>query len=303
MKNVIVTGANGFIASALIYKLLSRGVERVYAVVRDSSKVLQLPHDVRVHPVVLPMEEYGSLCKLIPMGADTFFSLAWAGTRGEMRMNEQIQKSNFCNILKAVDCAVSLGCRNLVLAGSQAEYGGSSDGSVLMITEDMLSEPSCFYGEYKLRLWQQVSEIYSSDIVAVKEPRLFSVYGAGDYRGSFVSRMYESLRSNRDFFVNEPCRLWDFLFVSDCAEALCIVASECSSGIYNVVSGDCRPLLSFAQEMRRALESSGSVNFAPGTYTDPYGCCLSGDKLKKYGFNAEFTFSHGVLELQSASKI
>lgn len=299
VKRVIITGANSFIASALIDKLLSCDVEMIYAVVRDSSKISCLPQDGRVCAVVLPMDEYGSLCECIPGGADVFFSFAWDGTRGIMRMDEQIQKANFYNTLKAVKCAVSMGCRNIILIGSQAEYGSMNDTSGgFMLAEDMPSFPKCLYGAYKLKLYRRVSEIYSLIGADVKEARLFSVYGRGDFQGSFISLLYESLSRNIDFFVREPFRLWDFLFVSDCAEALYLLASECSSGIYNVVSGDCRPLVSFALEMKQVLESSGNINFSPEAYTSPHGCCLSGAKLKKYcGFSADVAFSRGILEL------
>ena len=80
MKNVIVTGANGFIGKTLVNALLEKGY---YVVALDIRFDEVLANDDRVTCVSVLNKEVAELSKEIPAkDYMCFFHLAWAGTSG-----------------------------------------------------------------------------------------------------------------------------------------------------------------------------------------------------------------------------
>ena len=118
MKNVIVTGGNGFIGSSLIKKLIEKGT-RVVAVditfhgnrLPDSNLITRIESGVNTSLVErLPVIEY-----------DSFYHFAWKGVNGADKADPTVQLSN---IQMAVDCAnicKRLNVKKFLCAGTVAE--------------------------------------------------------------------------------------------------------------------------------------------------------------------------------------
>ena len=99
MKNVIVTGANGFIGSSLIKKLVDEGVAVV--AVDLSFAVSRLPETSLITKIESGVD--ASLAETIPAGEyDAFYHLAWRGVNGAEKADPSVQ---LANIQMAVDCA------------------------------------------------------------------------------------------------------------------------------------------------------------------------------------------------------
>ena len=83
MKNVIVTGANGFIGSSLIKKLVDEGVAVV--AVDLSFAVSRLPENLLVTKIESGVDAF--LADSIPAGEyDAFYHLAWRGVNGAEKL-------------------------------------------------------------------------------------------------------------------------------------------------------------------------------------------------------------------------
>ena len=83
MKNVIVTGANGFIGKTLVNALLEKGYHVVALDIRFDDV---LANDDRVTCVNVLNKEVSEIKSEIPAHEYMcFFHLAWAGTSGDRR--------------------------------------------------------------------------------------------------------------------------------------------------------------------------------------------------------------------------
>lgn len=91
MKNVIVTGGNGFIGSSLIKKLVANGIKVVAVDITfqgerlpESELITKIESCVDASLVEeLPVEEY-----------DAFYHLAWKGVNGADKANPSVQLAN-----------------------------------------------------------------------------------------------------------------------------------------------------------------------------------------------------------------
>ncbi|KAI4448773.1 hypothetical protein C823_003300 [Eubacterium plexicaudatum ASF492] len=193
MNNILITGATSFIGRNLLRCLLENGNWKVFAVVRrgfDSKKLpLTSRYLGRMEILELNMDEYGRMPERISVPCDACVSLAWNGTRGAARDDHGRQMDNYRHSMECVKAAGILGCKKILLAGSQAEYGIMHG----MTTEDSDCIPNTEYGKAKLRLYQEAMQWCMDRNISLKEPRFFSLYGEGDNPDTMVISILKAM--------------------------------------------------------------------------------------------------------------
>ncbi len=91
MKRVIVTGANGFIGSSLIKKLVEKGIEVVAVDMSFASP--RLPETPLITKIESGVDV--SLIEKLPIGEfDAFYHLAWRGVNGAEKADPTVQLAN-----------------------------------------------------------------------------------------------------------------------------------------------------------------------------------------------------------------
>ena len=81
MKNVIVTGANGFIGSSLIKKLIEKEVNVIALDISFQNS--KLPKSGIITEIETSLDDVNALFRLIPDAEyDEMYHLAWAGVNG-----------------------------------------------------------------------------------------------------------------------------------------------------------------------------------------------------------------------------
>lgn len=105
----------------------------VIAVVRVGNKQKDFIATIQNTKVIeLNLEDYDQLGALVGP-VDCAVLLTWNGTRGKTRLDDELQKTNYENNMKAVKSLIDYGCKRIITAGSQAEYGISNE----MISEKL----------------------------------------------------------------------------------------------------------------------------------------------------------------------
>jgi len=175
MHRIVITGATSFIGINLIRQyLLTESDICIYAVVRKNSPSrIKLPVSEKVKIIELDMEEYFKLASKINEPCDSFFSLAWNGTRGFDRSNAELQNKNFIFSCDVLNAALELGCNTFITAGSQAEYGLHST----YITEETAAKPVTAYGKSKLQFYSEAKKNVMKYSVRLIEPRFLVCMG------------------------------------------------------------------------------------------------------------------------------
>lgn len=292
--NLLITGATGFIGRKLVDLAVARNWQ-VTAVVRDKSAL----HANKVNTLVADISEYSQLGKSVG-SVDCMVHLAWNGVRGEKRLDNSLQRSNYEYSMKAIRSMVDAGCKKIILAGSQAEYGVCA-GEIL---ESTPCKPNTAYGYYKLKLYEDAMALCRQNGMKVKDARFFSLYGPGDYEKTAV------MQCVRNMLMGKPCELtvctqmWDYLYVDDAVRAvLSLCVSDCQDGAYNVASGDCRPLSLYIEEMKKVLNSNSELRYGavPNTKAGPISICPSIKKITDAtGWKPTVSFSEGVKQVAAS---
>lgn len=237
MKNVIVTGANGFIGSSLINVLISKGI-RVIAI------------DVNFNPCHLPDSNLvekiqakvnSSLIELLPKyDYDAFYHFAWIGVNGPDKANPYVQLDNIKMAIECADICKELRVKKLLCAGTVAENATFSLPHLTKTSGGMM------YGVAK-HACHLMLEDYCKNIGQNLVWMQFSnIYGVGNKTGNLVSYTLMEILGNKEATFGPALQPYDFIYVDDLIEAIVRLGEkETDKSFYYIGSGKPRQLKSY----------------------------------------------------------
>lgn len=293
---LVVTGANSFIGSRLVRAASYEGWEVVAVVRPGCPDIMRLDSMANVQVQELALEDYktlGQVCRQV----DTAVLLAWNGTRGSSRMDSERQKLNYIHNINAIQDLIDNGCKRIITAGSQAEYGEYTGP----INEDMECHPNTEYGKWKYKFYTDASVLCKEAGISIKEPRYFSLYGPGDYENTLIMQMIRNMLTDQDCELTEGIQLWDYLHIDDAIQALMrLCYMECPDGVYNIGSGDTRVLKDYVEELREITGSRSRLLYGAIPYpaTGMVSICPDVHKtMQELSWRPQISFRQGIISI------
>lgn len=234
---VIITGANGFIGSSLIKKMVANNVEVVAVDITFAGD--RLPDTDLITKIESGVE--ANLADKIPAGEyNAFYHFAWRGVNGSEKADPTIQ---LANIQMAVDCAnicKRLGVKKYLCAGTVAENATFSLSNLEHTSDGMM------YGvaKYACRL---IVEDYCKNIGQKFVWMQFSnIYGVGNETGNLVNYTLGKLMAGEEAIFGPALQPYDFIYVDDLVEAVYRLGEkETKQAFYYIGSGSPRQLMNF----------------------------------------------------------
>ena len=237
MKKVIITGANGFIGSSLIKKMVANNVELVAVDITFAGDRLPATDLItKIEPGV-----DAALADKIPAGEyDAFYHLAWRGVNGAEKADPTVQ---LANIQMAVDCAnicKKLSVKKYLCAGTVAENATFSLSNLQQTSGGMM------YGVAK-HACRLIVEDYCKNIGQNFVWMQFSnIYGVGNKTGNLVSYTLGELMAGKEATFSPALQPYDFIYVEDLIEAVYrLGANETKKAFYYIGSGSPRILKNY----------------------------------------------------------
>lgn len=266
MKKVIITGANGFIGSSLIKKMVANKVEVVAVDVTFAGD--RLPESELIKRIESVVDT--SLVDKIPTDDyDALYHLAWRGVNGVEKADPSVQ---LANIQMAVDCAnicKNLNVKKFLCAGTVAENATYSLPNLRTTSGGMM------YGVAK-HACQLIVEDYCKNIGQNFVWMQFSnIYGIGNKTGNLVSYTLGELMAGKEATFGPALQPYDFIYVDDLIEAVyCLGGSKTEKSFYYIGSGAPRILKEY---LLRIGELAG--------YADKVGIGIRPDDGIKYSMD------------------
>lgn len=243
MRNVIVTGANGFIGSSLVKKLVSKGI-KVLAV-DCSFEPDKLPDNKLITKIETRIDDAGTLISKIPLdNYDTFYHLAWAGVNGSMKADPIVQLKNTEMVITCAKVAKKINCQKFLCAGTIAEQAVKSLSDLKKTNGGMM------YGSAKY-VTRIILETYCKNIDLNYVWMQFSnIYGPSNKTGNLVSYTIGELTKGREATFGPAEQTYDFIYVEDLLEAIYRLG-ECKTknNFYFIGSGMPRKLKNYLEDI------------------------------------------------------
>jgi len=300
MAKYLITGAAGFIASALAQKLIDECHDVVTIDNLSTGYISNIPKEVEFingdcsDPAVydkIPQEKY-----------DAIFHIAGQSS-GEVSFDDPIYdiKTNTESTLLLLKFALRNGCKRFIYAGTMSVYGVKSDHPV---SEDESCVPQSFYGVGKLAS-EHYMRIFQEHGIDSTSLRLFNVYGPGqnmqNLRQGMVSIFLAQMLENQHIHVKGSAeRFRDFIHIDDVIESFtrCLEIDKTHGTAINIATGVKTNVSKLVNMLVESQSIEVSVQYEGGTPGDIHGIYSNIAKMDKIlGYWEKKEINQGVKEM------
>lgn len=291
MKNVILTGASGFIGRSLINNLLSKEY-MIVAIVPDPENLSEFDSK-KLTIVKASYTEFDTISDKIPIKEySEFYYLAWSGY-GKFTNDYQYQINNIKPACDAIILAKKVGCKRFIFASSFSEY---------MVAKYELKShhegaSSNVYGSVKHATRLIAHSVAKQQNLEFLSVAFANTFGPGDYSKRSTNMIIKKLLNNEDVDLTEGIYLYDWNYIDDTIKGLVLAAEKgFKDEIYYIGNSFRWPLKKIIFETKSILSSKSRINI--GKFDELYHLDYSSiDVHKLYnhtGYFAEFDFDQAI---------
>ena len=235
---VLVTGASGFVGTALVRQLAARG-SRVLCLARFSSQVPMAVQAPGIEWIRTDRHDPGTLRSLLGDFAPAIvFNLAGYGVRPDDRDAAAMIDGNVALLANALETVAERPPRRFIHVGSCSEYGPAPVGTRLVESDAI--DPISLYGAAKAGAALFGRNLAQRLGVPFVTMRPFGIYGPGEASYRLIPYLIERLRRDQRVDLTPGEQLRDMLYIDDVVDALVSAAHAPGIedfGCYNICSG------------------------------------------------------------------
>ena len=239
MKKVIVTGANGFIGTALCRELSNQGISVIAVVRNEEENISNIENLKGLRVVYSDLSEFKKLHKKISdRDVDVLYHLAWVGSAGSLRGNSEVQFNNIRYTCDTVEACSKMNCKRFVFASSIMEY----EIEALMAT-DATPGINTLYSSAKVSADYMARTIAGSLEVDYIRAVISNIYGPGELSPRLVNTSIRKLLKGEHCAFSAGEQTYDFIYIDDAAKTFVAIGEKgVTNRTYYIGSQNPKPL-------------------------------------------------------------
>lgn len=218
-KNVVVSGAGGFIGSYLCRELYTQGY-KVYGIYYSEKEII---NDDNIQPIVVNLlNEKEVESKLQGIDIEYFFHLAHNGVNGKVKSDYSVQLQNTLMTCNLVNLLCKLGCKRFIYAGSVDEFQafnkpdaayGKPDNSRIYAMAKYAAE----------QIGKDVAYRNNMEFVELLNPMVF---GPGNKTNILPNVIMSHALRNMPVKLITGSNKFDMIYIKDCVNAFIAIATK-----------------------------------------------------------------------------
>lgn len=293
MKTAIITGANGFVGSAVVRELLQNDY-RIFALDRQGCNANLPLGDKRVTFISCELAEMAELIDQLPQqDYDIFYHFAWVGSAGPARADTALQLNNAQWTVDSLRVAKNLGCRRFVCAGSIMEH----ETMAAAYTQGNKPGLGYIYGGGKLIAHVMCMSVAAEIGIDLIWAEITNAYGIGERSPRMINTTIQKCIRGESPQFTAGTQNYDFVYIDDVAKAFRLIGENGKAfHEYLIGSSTARPLKEFLIEMQEAIAPRLQFQFGNIPFTgidlplSKFDCSKTEEDT---GFRAQISFAEG----------
>ena len=294
---ITVTGGAGFIGSHLVDRLIEDGhtvqvIDNLYTGNKEfvHSKAQFVELDIRDPKLYSVLEEFRP---------DYIFHEA-AQTEVSTSMSDPMLDCdiNLMGLINLLNAAVKLDVKKFLMPSSAAVYGNLD---TLPLNEEMLGNPSSFYGltklttEHYLRIYH---EAFGLPYICYRYSNVFGPRQGNGGEGGVISIFAKAIVQGSPIIIyGDGKQTRDFIYVDDVVEANILGMQHQVTGIYNVSTGISSSVNLLVDEFRNISGKDIEVVYDKPRLGDIRDSVLATDKSEKeLFFTVKYNLHDGLIK-------
>lgn len=226
MEKIMIFGASGFLGSAIANSFSK--TSKVIAVVRPESDTWRLDSTSKLL-IKEPVEDWAKLIQIHK--PRTVICAQWAGTEIHSRENTLLQESNIAQIENLANVSGIAKVSTFIVFGSQAETMKSTK----LVPEEAVQNPASAYGATKIKLHQQLNEIFQGFDTRFIWARVFSIFGPSEIGETLIPNLLRAGMNGEPLQLKNPSLPWSYLYIEDFVAAIRkLIETKAISGVVNI---------------------------------------------------------------------
>ena len=251
MKKVIVTGANGFIGTALCRELSNQGISVIAVVRNEEENISNIENLKGLRVVYSDLSEFKNLNeKISDRDIDVLYHLAWVGSAGSLRGCADVQFNNIKYTCDTVKACSKMNCKRFVFASSIMEY----EIEAVMAT-DATPGINTLYSSAKVSADYMARTIAGSLGVDYIRAVISNIYGPGELSPRLVNTSIRKLLNGEHCAFSAGEQTYDFIYIDDAAKTFVAIGEKgIANRTYYIGSQNPKPLKEFLCELRDQID-------------------------------------------------
>lgn len=253
MRKAIITGANGFIGTALCRELSNRGISVIAVVRNEEEDISNIENFKGLRVVYSDLSEFKNLYeKISDRDVDILYHLAWVGSAGPLRGNAEVQFNNIRYTCDTVEACSKMNCKRFVFASSIMEY----EIEAVMAT-DATPGINTLYSSAKVSADYMARTIAGSLGVDYIRAVISNIYGPGELSPRLVNTSIRKLLNGEHCAFSAGEQTYDFIYIDDAAKTFVAIGEKgVTNRTYYIGSQKPKPLKEFLCELRDQVDSN-----------------------------------------------
>ena len=293
MKKAIVSGANGFIGSAVVRELHKRNID-VVALVHQETDMLSEQINTIAYNIDKP---FNVLCEEKALqGCDVYFNFAWQHVIGELQSDPIAQLSNVAGCMEQIKLCKRIRCHTFINAGCIFE-----NAPIYTDYTDKILLPSgqLIYGSAKLAAKHMGIALAKSLDLNFIQGTITNAYGPREKKDRFIKTTLKKIVCGEPLQFSAVTQLHDFIYIDDVARAFCAIA-ESKNTYTNLIigSGHAKPLLAYINEIldvcKKDLKVTPEFEAVGFSGLNLAESCFDTKTLNDLGFEPIVDFREGI---------
>lgn len=294
MKKAIVTGANGFVGTAVCKELSDRGIEVIAIVRHPDEPICNIAKNNGIRIVYSDLSNFGNLAELIQeRDIDVFYHFAWVGSAGPLRGDADVQMNNIKYTCDAVKACAAMRCNRFVFASSIMEYEIEA-----MMDTDATPGINTLYCSAKVAADYMARTIAGSLGVEYIRAVISNIYGPGELSPRLVNTSLRKMLNGEHCEFSAGEQMYDFIYITDAAKTMVAIGEQGKNNrTYYIGSQEPKPLKEFLLTMRDCVNPDIQIGLGEIPFN---GISLTYKEFdinavkNDTGFIPEVTFKDGI---------